>query len=208
MSAGLFLSRRKLFSMEDNQFFAMMARMKYIDRWALMRNTENESLSQHSFEVAVLAHALAILSNERHGTHYDPDHAAVLGLFHDSSEILTGDMPTPVKYYSRKIRGAYAEVEEEATEKLLHMLPKDLREVYRPILQYEKTEPEMKILVKAADKLSALIKCMEEKKAGNTEFSKAEDSTLAAIHDLHFPAAEDFLSEFLEPYSMTLDQLQ
>lgn len=195
--------------MNDTQFFAMLSRMKYIDRWALMRNTANENLSQHSFEVAILCHALAVINNERckDAEPIDPEHAAVLGLFHDCAEILTGDMPTPVKYYSPDIRGAYAEVEKQATDKLLHMLPEDLRGDYEPILNYEKNEPEMKKLVKAADKLSALIKCIEEEKAGNKEFEKAKDTTMLAIHKLEFPPAEIFLDEFLDNYKLTLDQL-
>ena len=172
-----------------------------------MRNMEREPLSQHSFEVAVLAHALAHIANERCGMDYDPEHAAVLGLFHDSAEILTGDMPTPVKYYNPEIRGAYADVEKHATDKLLQMLPEDLRGDYAPILEYEEKEPEMKVLVKAADKLSALIKCIEEEKAGNKEFEKAKESTEAAIHRLNFEPVEIFLREFLPSYSMTLDQL-
>lgn len=193
--------------MASNQFFAMIARMKYIDRWALMRNTESESLSQHSFEVAVIAHALACISNERLHTELDPEHAAVLSLFHDSAEILTGDMPTPVKYYSEEIRGAYAKVEEVATERLLGMLPEDLRTDYVPVLEYETREPEMKVLVKAADKLSALIKCIEEEKAGNKEFSEAKISTQLAIKEMHYEPAEIFLSEFIPSYTLTLDQL-
>lgn len=193
--------------MNDTQFFAMMSRMKYIDRWALMRNTENESLSQHSFEVAVLSHALAVIGNERCGMNINAEHAAVLGLFHDCAEILTGDMPTPVKYYSSEIRGAYAEVEQQATEKLLQMLPEDMRKDYEPILNYEEHEPDMKKLVKAADKLSALIKCIEEEKAGNKEFEKAKDTTRMAIHKLDFEPAEIFIDDFLDNYQLTLDQL-
>lgn len=193
--------------MNDTQFFAMLSRMKYIDRWALMRNTANENLSQHSFEVAILCHALAVIGNERCGMHINPEHAAVLGLYHDAAEILTGDMPTPVKYYSSEIRGAYAEVEQQATDKLLHMLPEDLRKDYEPILNYENIEPEMKTLVKAADKLSALIKCIEEEKAGNKEFEKAKETTTYAIHKLEFEPAEIFMNDFLDNYRLTLDQL-
>lgn len=198
--------------MNDTQFFAMLSRMKYIDRWALMRNTADENLSQHSFEVAVLCHALAVINNERclkadKSNYINPEHAAVLGLFHDCAEILTGDMPTPVKYYSQDIRGAYAEVEQQATDKLLHMLPEDMRGDYEPVLNYEKKEPEMKKLVKAADKLSALIKCIEEEKAGNKEFEKAKETTTYAIHKLEFEPAEIFLQDFLDNYRLTLDQL-
>lgn len=193
--------------MNDTQFFAMLSRMKYIDRWALMRNTDSDNLSQHSFEVAILCHALAVIGNERCGMQIDEEHAAVLGLFHDCAEILTGDMPTPVKYYSDEIRGAYAQVEQQATDKLLHMLPEDMRSDYEPILNYEEHEPDMKKLVKAADKLSALIKCIEEEKAGNKEFEKAKETTMLAILQLEFPPANIFLSDFLDNYKLTLDQL-
>ncbi len=193
--------------MEQNQFYAMLARMKYIDRWALMRNTEDETLSQHSFETAVIAHALAVIGNERCGMEIDAEHAAVLGLYHDAAEIITGDMPTPIKYFNPEIREAYAEVEEHAMDKLLNMLPEDLRPAYEPVLKFEEKEPEMKVLVKAADKLSALVKCIEEEKAGNKEFDKAKDSTIAAIYALNFEPATIFLNEFIPPYKLTLDQM-
>lgn len=192
----------------DNAFYAMISRMKYIDRWALMRNTEQESLSQHSYEVAVLAHALTCISNERLGTALDENRAAVLGLFHDCAEILTGDMPTPVKYYNQEIRGAYGEVERAANEKLLEMLPEDLRSHYEPVLNGAAPEDPLRTIVKAADKLSALIKCIEEEKAGNQEFKKAKESTLRAIHEMNSQPAELFLKEFLPGYLLTLDQLQ
>jgi len=191
----------------SNEFFAMISRMKYIDRWALMRNTEHESLSQHSYEVAVLAHALAVISNRKCQTNLDADRAAVLGLFHDCAEILTGDMPTPVKYYSAEIRGAYQHVEEAAIGRLVDMLPDELQPDYESILNMD-GDPELKKLVKAADKISALIKCIEERKAGNREFEKAEESTLKAIHALECEPAEIFLNKFIESYELTLDQLR
>lgn len=191
-----------------SEFFAMISRMKYIDRWALMRNTERESLSQHSYEVAVLAHALAVLSNRRLGTDLDPDRAAVLGLYHDAAEILTGDMPTPGKYYSPEIRGAYKDVEAAAQKRLVNMLPDDLKPDFDGILTMEDEDQELRKLVKAADKLSALIKCTEEEKAGNREFEKAKESTEAALHALQCDAAELFLTEFMPSYSLTLDQLK
>lgn len=190
----------------NNEFYAMISRMKYIDRWALMRNTESENLCQHSYEVSVLAHALCVLGNTRCGMDLDADKAAVIALFHDSSEILTGDMPTPVKYYSEEIRDAYKHVESIATGKLLDMLPEDLRPSYENVLAPE--DESLKKVVKAADKLSALIKCIEEKKAGNREFDKAYESTLQAIHNLEFEPAEIFLSEFIDSYGLTLDQLR
>ncbi len=181
--------------------------MKYIDRWALMRNTEEESLTQHSYEVAVVAHALAVISNKRLGTDYDPGKIALIALFHDASEILTGDMPTPVKYFSPDITHAYKDVEKIATLKLLEMLPEDLRSEYEDILLPKDEDAELWKLNKAADKISALIKCIEEQKAGNREFDKAREATEAAIHGLNCEAAEIFLREFLPSFNLTLDQL-
>lgn len=189
-------------------FYAIISRMKYIDRWALMRNTESESLMQHSFEVSMLAHALVTISNERLGTQLDANKAAVIGLFHDASEILTGDMPTPVKYYSEEIRSAYKDVEAIATDKLVHMLPEDLQSTYADVMVPQEGDEALWKLEKAADKLSAYIKCVEEEKAGNQEFSKAKEATLSAIHALDCPAAELFLEEFMPSYTLTLDQLK
>ncbi len=187
-------------------FFAMISRMKYIDRWALMRNTERESLDSHSMEVAVVAHALALIGNKRYGKSYNADRAAVLGLYHDAHEIITGDMPTPVKYRNKVILDAYKEIEGEASERLVSMLPEDMRDVYRDILN-ESDDEELITLVKAADRISALIKCIEERKAGNTEFKKAEASTRKKITAMDIPEANVFLEEFLPAYEKTLDQL-
>lgn len=192
----------------SNDFYAFISRMKYIDRWALMRNTEEESLTQHSYEVAVIAHALAVISNKRLGTNYDAEKVALIGLFHDTSEILTGDMPTPVKYYSPEITSAYKKVEEVATGKLLDMLPDDLRSEYEDLLLPAKEDEELWKLNKAADKISALIKCIEERKAGNQEFDKALEATEASIHKMNCEAAEIFIKEFLPSYELTLDQLK
>ena len=192
----------------SNDFYAFISRMKYIDRWALMRNTEEESLTQHSYEVAVIAHALAVISNKRLGTNYDAEKVALIGLFHDTSEILTGDMPTPVKYYSPEITGAYKKVEEAATGKLLEMLPEDLRSEYEDLLLPTKEDEELWKLNKAADKISALIKCIEERKAGNKEFDKALEATERSLHNMNCEAAEIFLKEFLPSYELTLDQLK
>ncbi len=186
-------------------FFAMVSRMKYIDRWALMRNTERESLDSHSKEVAVIAHALALIGNKRFGKSYNADRAAVLGLYHDAHEIITGDMPTPVKYQNEDILGAFKAVEDSANEKLLSKLPQDLREEFAPLLK--ENDEELRHLVKAADKISALIKCIEERKAGNTEFREAESATRKRIYEANIPEAEVFLEEFLPAYEQTLDML-
>ncbi len=190
----------------NNTFFAMVSRMKYIDRWALMRNTEKESLDSHSKEVAVIAHALAVIGNIRLGKSYNPDRAAVLGLYHDAHEIITGDMPTPVKYNNPDITNAFKAVEQEANQKLLSKLPEDLREAFSVALDCDSDEA-LCVLVKAADKLSALIKCIEERKAGNTEFREAEASTRKKILQLNIPEADIFLDEFIPAYEMTLDTL-
>ena len=152
-------------------FFALIARMKYIDRWALMRNTEPENIQEHSHQVAVLAHALAVIQNRHFGGRTDPGEVAVAALYHDATEIITGDMPTPIKYYNDTLRDSYKEVEAMAADRLLAMLPGELREIYEPLLK--ERDPEVRVIVKAADKLSAYLKCVEELKAGNNEFRLA-----------------------------------
>lgn len=190
----------------NNTFFAMVSRMKYIDRWALMRNTEKESLDSHSKEVAVIAHALAVIGNKRFGKNYNADRAAVLGLYHDAHEIITGDMPTPVKYDNEELTNAFKAVENAANDKLASKLPEDLQDAFKCLLTGDEDE-ELKPLIKAADKLSALIKCIEERKAGNTEFSEAEAATRKRILEANVPEADVFLDEFMPAYEMTLDRL-
>lgn len=191
----------------ENNFYAMISRMKYIERWALMRNSRPENVSEHTLEVSILAHALASIGNKRLKKNINGERAALIALFHDSTEIITGDMPTPVKYYNGKIQGAFKEIEEEAAKRLLHMLPEDLREEYNPLFfRQESDEYEWK-LVKAADKLSALIKCIQEEKAGNTEFSNAKISIEEAISELEVEEAEIFMKEFMPSYYKNLDEL-
>ncbi len=192
-----------------SNFFAFASRIKYIHRWALMRNTTYETLSQHSYEVATLAHALAVIGNRRFQKNYDVSRAALLGLYHDVPEIITGDMPTPVKYHSKEMRTAFAAVEQYASARLLSMLPDDLRADYESLLSEEATgEADLHVLVKAADKLSAYIKCIEERKAGNSEFSDAERATKKALEKMQCPEAEVFIEEFLPAYSLPLDKLK
>ena len=187
-----------------SHFYAMLFRMKYIDRWALMRNTRKESLAEHTLETAFIAHALAVIHNKRFGGSVDADKAAVLALFHDAPEIITGDLPTPIKYYNSDIKNIYKEIESAAEGRLLNLLPDDLRPEFEAC--FETDDPTLKAIVKAADKLSALIKCRDEIALGNRDFSAAERSTLESVRALDFPAANVFLEEFLESFSLSLDE--
>ena len=205
IAAVIFSSERILKHMGRN-FYAVLSRMKYITRWALMRNTRQENICEHSYDVAVLAHALAVLTNRRFGGRVDEGRCVLLALYHDAPEILTGDMPTPVKYDNPAIRDAYKQVEAVSAGKLLSMLPEDLQEDYGPLFFAGDGWEQEKRLVKAADKLSALIKCVEERGQGNREFLSARRSTEQAIRAMGLPAADCFLEEFLPAYELTLDE--
>lgn len=187
-------------------FFAMHSRMKYINRWALMRNTQSENISEHSNDVAVIAHALAVISNLRFGGNLNAEKAAFLGLYHDMNEIITGDMPTPVKYHSSGMREAFAKVEDMASERLLSMLPEDMQDYYRSAFFQAPEDEYLWKIVKAADKISALIKCIEEQKAGNNEFGKALESTKRSIEKMELPEAEVFIREFIPGFYLSLDE--
>ena len=189
-----------------SHFFAYISRMRFIQRWALMRNTAPENVQEHSHQVAVLAHALAVIRNEKFGGTVDAGAVAVAALYHDASEILTGDMPTPIKYDNPAIQAAYKDVEAVAERKLLDMLPRELRGAYAPVLT--EVDPETARLVKAADKLSAYIKCVEELKAGNLEFREAAAQTRKALEGYGLPEAAYFLETFMDSFSLTLDELQ
>ena len=191
--------------MSDN-FFAYISRMRYIGRWSLMRNALPENIQEHSHMTAVLAHALAVIRNQFFDGHIDEGQVAVAALYHDAGEILTGDMPTPIKYYNPAIRQAYKAVEQVAEEKLLDMLPPELRPAYEDALH--PADPEVEELVKAADKLSAHIKCIEELKAGNNEFRQAAAQTAAAMDAMRLPELDYFREYFLPSYSLTLDELE
>ena len=186
------------------KFFAFISRMKFINRWSLMRNTSYESLSVHSHEVSIIAHALCLLGNKRLGKDYNADKAAVFALYHDASEIITGDMPTPVKYDNANIKKAYKDIENVASEKLISMLPDDLKDNYRDILFFDE---KYKKIIKAADKISAIIKCEEELKMGNLEFKKARETCLESLYKMDCEEAEIFMKEFFGSYSLTLDEL-
>lgn len=189
-----------------NEFYALMGRMRNITRWSLMRNTFSENIQEHSHQVAMLAHGLALIRREvlkLDGP--DPDQCAVAALYHDASETLTGDMPTPIKYYNPEIRAAYKQVEQIAGQRLLEMLPEQVRPFYAPYLL--ENDPEVECIVKAADKLSAYIKCVEEQKGGNMEFESAASQTMASMKEMEMPELEWFIRECLPAFSLTLDQL-
>ena len=185
----------------------MLSRMKYIDRWALMRNSYTENISEHSLEVSILAHAMCVIGNKRLGKQLNAEKAVLVALYHDASEIITGDMPTPIKYLNKDIKGAFKDIEAKANRRLLDLLPEDLRPDYEEIFfPNESLKYEMK-LVKAADKLSALIKCIEEEKTGNTEFKSAGRTLEASIKEMQLEEADIFMKEFLPSYRLTLDEL-
>ena len=194
--------------MKEYSFFAMMARMKYIERWALMRNSDRENISEHSMEVAMLAHGLGIISKECCGRKVDLDKLVLIGLYHDANEIITGDMPTPVKYHDSGILDAYKKVEEKANRKLLSLLPEYMQSYYEEIFFPKEGDEELWCIVKAADKLSALIKCIEEKKAGNREFSTAYQTIERALKEMEMEEVEIFMRDFLPSFDKTLDELQ
>ena len=181
-----------------SHFFAYISRMRFIQRWSLMRNTAPENVQEHSHQAAVLAHALAVIRNGKFGGAVDPGLVAAAALYHDASEILTGDMPTPIKYGNPAIQSAYKDVEALAARKLLAMLPEELREAYAPVLTG--LDPEVARLVKAADKLSAYIKCVEELKAGNAEFREAAAQTRRALEGYGLPEVDYFLETFMESF--------
>ena len=189
-----------------HNFFALISRMRYIGRWGLMRNTFQENIQEHSHMVAVIAHGLAVIRNEKFGGHVNAGDVAVAALYHDAPEILTGDLPTPVKYYNPEIRKAYQLVEEVSADKLLSLLPEEFKGVYKPLLT--ETPGEIHDLVKAADKLSAYIKCVEELKAGNTEFKQAEEQIRGILEKNPLPEVRYFMDTFLAGFSLTLDELQ
>ena len=190
----------------QNSFFSMISRMKHINRWGLMRNTWRETLSEHSLDVAVIAYGLAVIGNTRLQKEYDCDRASVLGIYHDASEIITGDLPTPVKYHNEEIKQAYKKVEGVANQALLDMIPEDMKSCYQHLFIKSEEDAPLWKLVKAADKISAYIKCLEEESAGNQEFFKAKQTLHDSIVNLRLPAADIFMSEFLPSFTKTLDE--
>ena len=186
-------------------FFAYLSRLRLIHRWSLMRNTVPENDAEHSLQVAMIAHAIAIIARDRYGKDVDPEHVLSLAVYHDATEVMTGDLPTPVKYHSDELRGAYHRLEELSADRLLALLPEDLQPAFTPYMKqasgYEHA------LVKAADRISACIKCMEEQRAGNREFDYAAENIRESIAAIDLPEVKDFLTDFLPAFDMTLDEL-
>ena len=194
--------------MKKSNFFAFISRMKYINRWGLMRNTKEENVSEHSLEVAVIAHALTLIQKYRLNKEVNSEKTVLYAIYHDSSEIFTGDLPTPIKYYNSTIKTAYKDVEHSANKRLLGLLPDDFYEEFEPILIPKDVESQIWKTIKAADKISAYIKCLEEEKSGNKEFIKAKQSILDEIDDLNREDVKIFMDEFIEGYYLTLDEME
>lgn len=193
-----------------SNFFAMISRMKYIERWALMHNTRRENISEHSLEVSMLAHAMATIGNVRYGKQLNAEKAALIGLYHDASEIITGDMPTPIKYYNSEMKHLFHKIEDEACERMIDMLPEDMQPAYRELFFKQEDDQYLWKIIKAADKLSAYIKCMEEENAGNKEFASAKLTLEESLNQLETEVSElaDFRNEFLPAFGKNLDELQ
>ena len=188
-----------------SNFLAYISRMKYIKRWGLMRSSREENVQEHSLQVAMFAHCLALIENKRYGGTLDPLHVMAIAVYHETGEVITGDLVTPIKYYNPQITQAYKEVEKVAEETMIAMLPKEFQADYRELIQ-PNNEYEAKI-VKAADTLAAYAKCIEELKTGNIEFAKAKETVLARLHEMEMPCVEDFLKEFMPGFEATLDEL-
>ena len=186
-------------------FFAYLSRLKLISRWSLMRNTQPENDAEHSLQVAMIAHAIAVIGRSRYGRDVDPEHVLSLAVYHDATEVMTGDLPTPVKYHNDELRSAYRRLEDVSADRLLSLLPDDLQPAFSPYLKqapgYEHD------VVKAADRISAYIKCLEEKRAGNREFDYAAENVRKSIDAMNLPEVKDFLNDFLPAFEMTLDEL-
>ncbi len=188
-----------------NPFFAYMARLKLIRRWSLMRNTQPENDAEHSLQVAMIAHAIALTARDRYHRDIDPEHVVTLAVYHDATEVLTGDLPTPVKYHSEALRGAYRTLEDQAAERLVAMLPEELRPSFAPLFTEQDTLARR--IVKAADRISAYVKCLEEERAGNREFDAAAETVLASIRAIDLPEVQDFMDTCVPAFTLTLDEL-
>ena len=193
--------------MKQSHFYAMLSRMKYINRWGLMNNTKYENLSEHSLQVAMIAHCLVLIHNKRFGGNLDAERAALLAVFHDATEIITGDMPTPIKYFNPEIKEAYKQIENTAGDKLVSLLPEDFQEDFEKIIKMNDEEDvKLEKFVKAGDRFSALIKCIDEMRMGNDEFKKAKETIENSVHEMNMPEAEVFEKEFLPSFYLPLDE--
>lgn len=190
-----------------SHFFAYLARMKLIQRWGLMRNTEQENVQEHCLQVAIIGHALAIIKNRLFGGDLNPDKVVTLAVFHEVGEVITGDLATPIKYFNPQIKKAYAEIDEVAKERLFSMIPEELRQDYREIIFTQDADAEYKMIVKAADKLAAYLKCVEELKSGNQEFSQAAKTIREDIYKIALPEVNYFMEKFVPSFSLTLDEM-
>ncbi len=188
-----------------SHFFAYMARMKHITRWGLMRNTLPENIQEHSLQTAMIAQALAVIKNTYFDGHVDANQVLAMAVYHEAGEVITGDLATPIKYFNPEIKKAYKDIEDIACHKILSMLPKELQEAYKPLILQE--HDEVHRLVKAADRICAYLKCLEERKAGNGEFAKAEEVILLSIQELQMPEVDYFMETFVPSFSLTLDEL-
>lgn len=190
-----------------SHFFAYLARMKFIQRWGLMRNTHPENIQEHSLQVAMIAHGLALIKNNFFGGMVNPERTAVLALFHDAGEVITGDLAAPIKYFNPKIKQTYGEIELVASQRLHNMLPEELKPAYHSLFFGQEEDRDHWQLVKAADKICAYLKCLEELKAGNQEFAKAEKAVKATITALKLPEVDYFMETYVPSMALTLDEL-
>ncbi|MBR3404439.1 MAG: 5'-deoxynucleotidase [Firmicutes bacterium] len=188
-----------------SRFFAYIARMKHIKRWGLMPSSREENIQEHSLQVAMIAHALALLQNKHYGGTLDPEHIMAIAVYHETGEVITGDLVTPIKYFNEDIKTAYKNIEAIAEDRMISMLPEDMREDYRALIQ-PKNEEEKRI-VKAADKIAAYTKCLEEIRSGNKEFSMAEKALRKTIDEMHMPVVDEFMRVFIPDFNVTLDEL-
>jgi 5'-deoxynucleotidase len=184
-----------------------MAKMKHIKRWGLMRNTREENIQEHSLQAAMIAHALAVIKNKLYGGNIDPEHVMAVAVFHEAGEVITGDLATPIKYFNPEIKTAYKQIERVAEEKLLNMLPREIKGEYEALILGRDADREVYALIKAADKICAYLKCVEEMSAGNKEFEKAQKTILAAIKQLDMPEVKYFMDTFAPSFELTLDEL-
>lgn len=190
-----------------SHFFAYMARMKFIRRWGLMRNTKTENIQEHSLQVSMIAHGLAVIRNERFGGQVDPARVALLGVYHDAEEVITGDLPTPIKYFNPQIKDAFTALGAVAQDRLLSMLPEFMRPHYEQLFREDEQLAEERELVKAADRICAYLKCLEEAKAGNMEFSRAEQQVWRSLFQMNLPEVPYFLETFIPSFRLTIDEL-